>query len=103
MLHFFQFLTIVFGVVVTAIPLYYAFYFYKSGAGIGRVIAYMLLGESIAMSIAVYFAFNSFTGAYKSMSPELAMLMRWVIFSTTGLTTVKLIKYLKKMQSKIKN
>ncbi len=97
-----QFFTVCIGITVTIVPASYAAYFWHTRSGIGRVMAYMLTGEAISMSIAVYFAYNSYVGSYNTMSPEIAMMLRWLIFFTTGLSTLKLIFYITKVKAHLR-
>lgn len=88
-----QLLTVLFGVIATLVPGYFAVYFFR-GKGIARVLSYMMAGESISMAVALLFSWYSYIGLYDSMSEVEMVILRWVIFSTGLFSSLHLIAHI---------
>lgn len=87
---------IVLGVVAVIYPLSWAIWFWRDRDGIGRRLSYMLLGETVSMSTAVYFALNSYLNLYNSMDPWVSAGLRTLIFGTALFSTVLLVRHLRR-------
>jgi hypothetical protein len=92
-------LTLLIGVFSVGLPTFFGVWFWQDKDGVGRVISYMLLGEAANMLIVLYFAWTSYVGQYNHLSAEVVTMLRWLLFATASLTTIKLIMYLKKVKS----
>ena len=102
MVYLLQLLTVVFGVIATLVPGYFAFYFWTDGAHrLSRVLSYMLAGEAVSMAVGVYFAYHSLIDTYNLLSPGETMILRWVIFTTGLFSTVHLLLHIIRTQRKV--
>lgn len=88
--------TVILGLVATFYPARSAVKYFKDSKGIGRVIAWMLIGESISMAVATYFAINTALDSYPDMGLLEMSALRWVIFATGLITSIKLVRYIEK-------
>lgn len=89
-----QLLTILYLTFSAVLPTTLAIYFISWGRGLGYAIGFMLLGEAISNSTAMFFAVNSYLNLYNNLSPYVAMSLRILIASATLFSTVHLARYL---------
>lgn len=100
MIEYLQLATVVIGILAVGLPLSFAVYFWSDKNGIGRIISYMLIGETVSMVITLYFSYMSYENFYNTITPTVSMLLRWLIFATAMASTVKLVIYLKRVRDK---
>jgi hypothetical protein len=84
-----QFLTVGFGCICAACPFLLFWRFSYSKRAIGKAVAFMLLGESIGVSITVVFAITS-DGILDIGGPWQSMFLRWGIYGTAFVTSIHL-------------
>lgn len=97
-MHALQILTFMLGLCATALSSSLCVYFSRSVQPIGRSVAFMLLGESISGAVTVVFSgnslWNTFRGSeshlWNTISPEAAIVMRWLMFFAMGASSIHL-------------
>ncbi len=97
MIDLIELLTVLLGIVATSYPLSWAVYF-RSQAGIGRVISHMLFGEAYIMSMALWFSFKSYMWEVNTDSCWIEALVRNSSFLVALITTALLVRFLRKTQ-----
>lgn len=78
------------GVTASIVPLYFASKFWKDFRGLGLILAFMLIGESIAMAITTEFAISGLQDTIKDMSYIDFFMRRMFIFTPCLLSTILL-------------
>jgi hypothetical protein len=93
-----QVVTVVLGIATTSFSIVLAYKFYVVKHDLGKHISYDVLAQGIAGLVTVLFSlnsmFNSVSGEdpifWNTLSPEIAIIFRWVLFLTLMATTLNL-------------
>jgi hypothetical protein len=83
-----------FGLGCMVIPFTAALYFWRDDQGVGRRVAYMLLGETWAVMVTMMFAYQSVDHGYNAMPPIDSAILRGSMFLVQLITTAALVHYL---------
>lgn len=93
-----ELVTIVFGLATVCISLILAHKFVKINIPISEALSFQLLAEGFIGIITVIFAVSSWLGLYNSLLPEMAMVLRWLIFGVAALTSINLYTTIKNIE-----
>ncbi len=84
------------GVSATVLSLYAARVFHRAdGNPLSRPIAWTLVGEGMLGGMTTIFATLALFGQYQLMPPEIAAMMRTIMFGVAAATTWKLVSVVK--------
>jgi hypothetical protein len=105
MLELLQVATVILGATTTLLSLYLAHKFYRVKHELSSPLAFMLGAEFVAGLVTVLFSINSMLhtiegvdpALWNTLSPELAIVMRWFLFITVGATSIHLFRSLKRL------
>jgi len=83
---------IIFGLVCVGLSAILSYKFHRIKQVLSKALAYQLLAESVVGFVTVLFAVTSWLNLYSSLSPEIVLVMRLVIFLTAASTSVNLYR-----------
>ena len=93
-----QFVTILFGLLIVGFLVRLAYLFFRIKHPLSGALTWQLAGEALVGLVTCVFAVSSYLHVWNVMSPELATLLRWVIFAASGVTSWHLYQTIKKIQ-----
>jgi len=94
---FFHWFTLVAGVVAVIYPSVWAYWCWQGRpGGIGKPLALMLGGEAFSRVFGVWFAWTSITGDRAHLEPEILVSNRLAIIAIPLITTVILVRHMRK-------
>ena len=88
-----EFFTILAGTSTVSLSIYLAYKFRSVSNTLSNALSLQLLGEGFIGFMVVLFAVTSWLGFYGSLSAEMVIFMRWLIFGVAAITSLNL--YLK--------
>ena len=105
MLEILQILTVCLGFFTTILSGYLAYRFFVVKHELSTPLALMLSAEGIAGLVTVLFSLNSMLhtiegvdpALWNTLSPEIAIAFRWILFLTVGATSIHLFRALQKL------
>lgn len=83
---------IIFGLVCVGLSAVLSYKFHRIKQVLSKALAYQLLAESVVGFVTVLFAVTSWLNLYSSLSPNIVLVMRLVIFTTAASTSVNLYR-----------
>ena len=83
---------IIFGLVCVGLSAILSYKFHRIKQVLSKALAYQLLAESVVGFVTVLFAVTSWLNLYSSLSPEIVLVMRLVIFLTAASTSINLYR-----------
>ena len=89
---------IVFGLVCVGLSAILSYKFHRIKQVLSKALAYQLLAESIVGFVTVLFAVTSWLDLYSTLSPEIVLVMRLVIFLAAASTSVNLYRKVRMLE-----
>lgn len=83
---------IAFGLVCVGLSAVLSYKFHRIKQILSKALAYQLLAEGVVGFVTVLFAVTSWLNLYSSLSPEIVLVMRLVIFLAAASTSVNLYR-----------
>lgn len=96
-IHFLQLVTVIFGISSVILSSWLSHRFWTVRNQLGKALGMMLAGEAFVSGITVFFSVSSLLGVYNTMSPEEAMVLRWLMFGVVSFTSIHLYKVMEKI------
>jgi len=94
-----ELLTIIFGLFCVGISIVLSYRFKRIKLALSRALAFQLIGEAMVGLVTVIFAITSWLNLYSHLSPEIVLVMRFVIFGTASATSINLYKKVKQVEN----
>lgn len=98
-----EFLTIVFGLFCVGLSIILSYRFKRVHSTLARALSHQLFAEAFIGFVTVIFAITSWLDLYKTLPPELVVVMRMLIFGVGAMTSVNLYKKVKAIENSAKD